>query len=73
MDRKEYLKLCQQFAVNGRARVKLDGILMSPYSYELSFDKSGNSIHSAILKDLKANSVTKCRLDKVEEFGGDQN
>lgn len=38
-----------------------------PQSYMLSFDKRGNSIHTAILHDLKANSIIYVKLENVKE------
>ena len=65
MERKRYLELCQKYAVGEDIRVKLKDTAYHPYRYELGFDSSGNSIHTAILKDLKANSLLYCRLEDV--------
>lgn len=67
MERKRYLELCQKYAVGEDIRVKYKDILYHPYRYELSFDNKGNSIHTAILKDLKANSVIYVMLKDVKE------
>ena len=67
MERKRYLELCQKYAVREDIRVKLKDTLYHPYRYELGFDSSGNSIHTAILKDIKANSLLYCRLEDVKE------
>ena len=67
MERKRYLELCQKYAVGGDIRVKLKGTEYHPYRYELGFDDKGNSIHTAILKDLKANSVVYTMLEDVKE------
>lgn len=67
MERKQYLELCQKYAVGGDTRVKHKDTEYHPYRYELGFDKQGNSTHTAILKDLKANSLLHCRLEDVKE------
>lgn len=67
MERKRYLELCQKYAVGEDIRVKLQDTEYHPYRYELGFDCKGNSIHTAILKDLKANSVIYAMLENVKE------
>ena len=67
MERKRYLELCQKYAVGCDVRVKYKDNEYHPYRYELGFDKSGKSIHTAILKDLKANSVVYVRIEDVKE------
>ena len=67
MERKRYLELCQKYAVGGDIRVKYKDTEYHPYRYELGFDSSGKSIHTAILKDLKANSVVYVMLENVKE------
>lgn len=67
MERKRYLELCQKYAVGGDIRVKHKDTEYHPYRYELGFDSSGKSIHTAILKDLKANSVIYTMLEEVKE------
>ena len=67
MERKRYLELCQKYAVGGDIRVKHKDTEYHPCRYELGFDGSGKSIHKAILKDLKANSLLYCRLEDVKE------
>ena len=67
MERKRYLELCQKYAVDGDIKVLYKGALYHPYRYELGFNDKGNSIHTAILKDLKANSVVYTMLENVEE------
>ena len=44
-----------------------NGIIYYPVAYELSFDK-GQTRHTAILHDLKANSITHAKLDRVDKF-----
>lgn len=67
MERKRYLELCQKYAVREDIMVKYKDTQYRPYRYELGFDGSGKSIHTAILKDLKANSLLYCRLEDVKE------
>ena len=67
MERKRYLELCQKYAVGGDIRVKYKDTLYHPYRYELGFDGSGKSIHTAILKDIKANSVVCAALENIKE------
>ena len=67
MERKQYLELCQKYAVGCDIRVKYKDTLYRPYRYELGFDSNGKSIHTAILKDLKANSVSYVALEEVKE------
>ena len=67
MERKRYLELCQRYAVGGDIKVLYKDTEYHPYRYELGFDGSGKSIHTAILKDLKANSLLYCRLEDVKE------
>ena len=67
MERKQYLELCQKYAVGGDIMVKYKDTEYYPYRYELGFDDTGKSVHTAILKDLKANSLLYCRLEDVKE------
>ena len=67
MERKRYLELCQKYAVSGNIMVKYKDTKYHPYRYELGFDSNGTSVHTAILKDLKANSLLYCRLEDVKE------
>ena len=67
MERKQYLELCQKYAVGEDIRVKYKDSEYHPYRYELGFDNNGKSIHTAILKDLKANSLLYCSLEEVKE------
>ena len=48
--------------------VKCDNITYYPLAYELSYD-NGQVKHKAILHDLKTNSITYARLDKVTKIG----
>lgn len=67
MNRKEYLELCQKCAIlkNENITVNFDGISYYPVGYKITFDNNGNPLHTAILKDLRANCLVECRLDKV--------
>ena len=79
MQRDIYLKLCQKVSVlkNGICGIKenvpdelmviYNGIAYYPVSYELSFD-NGKPTHTAILHDLKANSITNADLGKVTKY-----
>lgn len=68
MERKRYLELCQRNAVQPKSVVVwLDGIGYYPIEYRLGFDKEGKSVHSAVLHDLKANSIINCPLEGVKE------
>ena len=79
MDRTVFLQTCQKVSVlkNGICGIKenvpdelkviYNGIAYYPVSYELSFDDKGNVRHTAILKDLKVNSLLYCRLEDVKE------
>ena len=79
MDRKLYIELCQKVSVlkNGICGIKENvpdelkvihnGIAYYPTAYELSFDK-GQPVHTAILHDLKANSITNADLERVTKY-----
>lgn len=75
MDRTEYLNLCKKVSIllpsipygnllPSDCLVEYDGITYYPQTYQLSFSK-GEAVHTAILHDLKANSVMRCPLNKV--------
>lgn len=79
MDRTEFLQMAQKVSVlkNGVCGIKENvpdelkvihnGIVYYPVSYELSFD-NGKPTHTAILHDLKANSITRADLGKVAKY-----
>ena len=67
MERKQYLELCQKYAAGCDVRVKYKDAEYHPYRYELGFNDKGNTIHAAILKDLKANSLLYCELENIKE------
>lgn len=69
MDRTEYLNLCKKVSlllpnIPADCLVEYDGITYYPKGYQLSFDK-GTTIHTAIIHDIKANSVMCVPLDRV--------
>ena len=69
MDRTEYLNLCKKVSVlypniPTDCLVEYDGVTYYPEAYKLSFNK-GETIHTAVLHDLNANSVMCCALDRV--------
>lgn len=66
MERNLYLELCQRQAMKGGVMVEYVGIQFHPYAYELMFDSVGNTKHTAILKDTKANSFVYCDLQDVK-------
>ena len=80
MDRKFYLELCQKVSVlkNGICGIKenvpnelmvvYNGIKYYPIAYELSFDDKGNVRHTAILHDLKSNSIMNADLRNVKNI-----
>lgn len=79
MDRTEFLQMCQKVSVlkNGVCGIKenvqdeltvlYNGIKYYPVAYELSFN-NGKPTHTAILHDLKANSITNADLGKVTKY-----
>ena len=67
MERKRYLELCQKYAVGEDIRVLYKETEYYPCRYELGFDSSGKSTHTAILSDIKTNSLIYCRLDDIKE------
>lgn len=69
MKRSDYLDLCVRAARSASKPVVLyEGIEYHPEGYELRFDKRGNAIHRAILRDrAKGNCLMYCSLAKVQE------
>lgn len=46
-----------------------NGGIYIPKAYQLGYDAKSRKLHSAILRDTKANySVVQCRLDEVGEY-----
>lgn len=69
MERSKYLEFCRKNAVYPNSvKVMVNGIKLAPKAYLLSFDKQGAAIHTAILKDLKADSEIWCPLEDVKEM-----
>jgi hypothetical protein len=62
-----FLQMCQKHSAIPTTNiiVNFDGISYYPVGYKMTFDNNGNPLHTAILKDLKANCIVECRLDKV--------
>ena len=79
IERNEFLRMCQKVSVlkNGICGVKenvpdelkviYNGIAYYPVSYELACD-NWKPTHTAILHDLKANSITNADLGKVIKY-----
>lgn len=80
MDRKEYLDWCRECAVLEKGVhgirigvpsnriVAVRGMAYYPQAYMIEFNQCGEVIHTAILHDLKANSVISCPLNKVKKL-----
>lgn len=79
MDRTEYLKLCRNVSVFQKIggmiknipdelKVRYKNICYYPVEYILSFNKE-QPVHTAVLHDLKANSIIHAELEKVENYG----
>ena len=80
MQRDIFLKMCQKVAIlpNGvqnlkqnvpdELKVVYDGIAYYPLSLDISFDKCGNVINTAILHSLTANSVIERNLKDVSVY-----
>ena len=76
IERKTYLEMCQKVAVlpGGVLGIKQNvpddlkvvhnGIAYYPISYKLSFD-NGRPTHTAILHDLRANSIMNADLEAI--------
>lgn len=78
MDRAKFLEMCRSVAVlpNGigsvkkvppELRLKYKDMTFYPVGYKLTFTADGKPSHTAILHDLKANSILECDLLKVME------
>jgi hypothetical protein len=69
MKRTEYLNRCQRWAVSKdkSCLVSYNGSTYSPYGYILTFKPNGQSEHTAMMNDLKANTVYYGVLSKVED------
>ena len=79
IDRKTYLEMCQKVSVlpSGVLGIKQNvpddlkvihnGIAYYPISYKLSFD-NGRPTHTAILHDLRANSIMNTDLEAITKY-----
>ena len=79
IDRTTFLQMCQRISilksgifgikenVPDDLKVICDGIIYYPISYELSFN-NGKPTHTAILQDLKANSIVNASLEMVTKY-----
>lgn len=77
MDRKFYLELCQKVSVlksgilgikenvPNELKIIYNGIVYYPVAYVITFDEKGNPQHDVILHDLRANSITQGKLERV--------
>lgn len=83
MDRKEFLEMCRSVAVlpshPGGIKdtppslwVKCHDIGFYPLGYKLTYTNDGNPSHTAILHDLKANSILECDLSKVSKWSDEK-
>ena len=78
MDRAKFLEMCKKVAVLPKGvgevkavplelRLKFNDMTFYPIGYKLTFTKDGKPSHTAILHDLKVNSIIDCDLLKVTE------
>lgn len=80
IERKIYLEMCQKVAilqsgvqnlkqnVPDGLKVVYDGIAYYPVSLDISFDKDGKVINTAILHSLTANSVIERNLEDISIY-----
>ena len=80
MQRDIFLQMCQRVAVlpsgvqnlkqnvPDNLKVVYEGIAYYPVSLDISFDKEGNAINTAILHSLTANSVIERNLKDVSVY-----
>jgi hypothetical protein len=80
IERKTYLEMCQKVAVlpsgvlgikekvPDELKIVFDGVAYYPLSLEISFDKDGKVINTAILHSLTANSVIERNLRSVNVY-----
>ena len=79
IERKTYLEMCQKVSVlpggvfgikqnvPDDLKVVHNGIAYYPISYKLSFD-NGRPTHTAILHDMKANSIMDADLEAITKY-----
>ena len=72
MERKQYLELCQKYAVGYNVKVKFNNFDYRPYRYELSFDNQGKCIHRAILKDRLIDGLTYEKIAEIYDMSYQQ-
>lgn len=77
MERTNFLQMCQRVSmlksgicgvkenVPDELKVIYNGIVYYPVAYVLTFDEKGNPQHDVILHDLRANSITQGKLERV--------
>ena len=66
MDRKKFLSLCQKEAVIPKSEeVIYHDAKYHPFGINIWFDAKGCPHNTAILKDIKSNSLTYCELGEV--------
>ena len=80
IERKTYLEMCQKVAilqsgvqnlkqnVPDGLKVVYDGIAYYPVSLDISFDKDGKVINTAMLHSLTANSVIERDLKDISAY-----
>ena len=74
IDRTEFLQMCQKVSalecknVPPELLVVYNGVKYYPYGYEMTFI-TGTPVHTAILHDMQANSLTHTRLERIEKNG----
>ena len=59
--------MCWQYSLGMKVKVEYKGVPYHPVSYTLAFN-NGVKLHTATLKDLRANSVIVCSLDEVKQI-----
>lgn len=78
MDREKFIEMCKRVAMlpSGicgikdtppELHLKYRGMTFYPVGCKLTFTKDGNPSYTAILHDLKANSILECNLLDVME------
>lgn len=67
IERAEYLKKCQTFAVLSEGRVMYQGMRFYPYALKIWFTPKGETRNTAILKDSMG-CIVECRLEEVEDI-----
>ena len=80
IERKAYLEMCQKVAIlpNGvqnlkqnvpdELKVVYEDIAYYPVSLDISFDKGGKAINTAILRSLTANSIIERNLKDISVY-----